>query len=330
MRSSDRGRVGVVGLGHIGGSLVGRLALRGWAVAGYDEDPSAVRVLAERYGIEDAGSLPRLAATCSVIVLACPTPVVPALVAEVRARGFSGTLAEVASVKGRVLEVHGVERLVSLHPMAGRESGGASSADPSIFEGARWAIVVRGDESRDALLEAIQLVTEGVGNEVLGVDAQVHDRVMAVVTALPHVTAILLARALERLPEAAVAAALAAGSLRDGMRVARTPPERLVELLWPNAAELGVELDRLLADGSALRAHLDSYDDLMAFVEPAARGAWRVVERPRPRRRVQLEFDRLPAALVSWGREGWCIDEVVEDVAGWTAVLTPVTSTRQC
>jgi prephenate dehydrogenase len=204
MPSTEPRRVGILGLGHIGGALAGRLAERGWPVVGYDPDPQAASEIANRFGVEAAPALEVLARSCELLVIACPTPVVPAVLAEVARLGYRGTLAEVASVKGEILtakERLGAERLVSLHPMAGRELGGAASADPAIFDGARWAIVLSGREPEDAVEEAVALVSQGVGNELLGLEAHAHDKVMALVTALPHVTAILLARALERAPE---------------------------------------------------------------------------------------------------------------------------------
>jgi prephenate dehydrogenase len=324
MRSAECARIGIVGLGHIGGSLAGRLVARGRSVLGYDPDPRALRAIAARFGVETCSSLEELARRAELLVVACPTPMVPSVLSEVSGVGFEGTVLETASVKGEILAARqrlASLRLVSVHAMAGRELGGAASADPAIFDGARWAIVLTGEEPEEAVVQAARLVTDGVGDELLGLDAAAHDQIMALVTALPHATAILLARALERLPYAQVAAVLAAGSLRDGVRVARTPADRLVELLLPNARDLARQLEELLADGAALLDMLNSREGLLAFVAPATNGAERVIMRGADGRRVVVVEGGLGRLLVAVGREGWCLRELVREGADLVAVL---------
>jgi len=327
MHSTEVGRIGIVGLGHIGASLAGRLVARDQSVSGLDRDPDALEVAAARFGVRRCSGLRALAAASDLVVVACPTPQVPTVLEELAGVGFEGTVVEVASVKSAIFAARerlGFERLISLHPMAGRELGGAASADPGIFDGARWAIVLAGDEPEEAIEEAVRLVTEQVGNELLGLEATTHDRIMAVITGLPHVGAILLARALERLPEAVVAAELAAGSLRDGVRVARTPPERLVELLVPNADDLASQVAELLADGAALGSILDSREELLRFVAPATAGAARVVRRAPTTRHVVIDEGTLAGALVELGRQGLCLQALAH--VGARLTLTVVGS----
>ena len=118
-------KVGVVGLGLIGGSL-----LRALGGVGYDADPG-VRSEAAADGFDVVDSLDRLAG-CELILVAVPPNVTYGVVDQVLAAVPDAMVADTASVKGEVPER---ERFVSAHPMAGAETSG-------------WARLVGGDAAR--------------------------------------------------------------------------------------------------------------------------------------------------------------------------------------
>ena len=105
-------KVGVVGLGLIGGSL-----LRALGGVGYDADPD-VRSEAAADGFDVVDSLDRLAG-CELILVAVPPGVTYGVVDQVLAAVPDAMVADTASVKGEVPER---ERFVSAHPMAGAET----------------------------------------------------------------------------------------------------------------------------------------------------------------------------------------------------------------
>ncbi len=65
-------RLGLVGLGNIGGNLCCNLAEAGYGVTVYDVDPGAVSRLAEATGVEPVGSLDALARVTEVVLLSLP------------------------------------------------------------------------------------------------------------------------------------------------------------------------------------------------------------------------------------------------------------------
>ena len=256
------GCVGVLGLGHMGASLAGALATR-VPVLGFDSDARAIAYVTGTFGVRGAQSLQELVTQCSVIMIASPTPEVPALRAELDALaelvGTRPVVCDIASVKvdlGLGSQRDLALRFVSLHPMAGREGNGAMSADPAIFARANWVVVLTGCEEPEALLMAISIPL-ALGNGVVPMWLAQHDEAIALVSTLPHVSAAALARAVGTSEDRDLLSLLAAGSIRDGVRVARTDPHRIVEMVYPNRSALRPAIDALIDELLACRDHLD-------------------------------------------------------------------------
>jgi prephenate dehydrogenase len=311
--------VAVVGLGLIGGSLVRALAAAGHAVTGYDADP-ATRELARAAGYRVAGSV-REAAGAPVVVLAVPLPALPAVLDELA--GCDGLVTDVTSVKGPVRDLaakHAVRRFVGGHPMAGKETSGFAAADPALFAGCAWVLCLEPDDTDlDDWLTLATLAT-GLGARVVPVTAAEHDRAVAQVSHVPHLFAAALAGQLRDNP---LAAALAAGSFRDGTRVAATRAELIAAMCGGNAAAVGAELDRLLGELREMRTLLDAADPvgaLVAELRPAAelRRRWPPAAGPAGTRPAEVQD------LLALGRGGGWVTAVAENRAS-VATMRPET-----
>src|SRR5919198_6353572 len=68
-----KGKVGVVGLGIMGGAFAHNLVAAGWRVRGYDIDPARRRALA-RASVEIARDVEALAAEVPTIITSLPKP----------------------------------------------------------------------------------------------------------------------------------------------------------------------------------------------------------------------------------------------------------------
>ena len=262
--------VGIVGLGLIGGSLARRLASRGVRTIAWNhrDRPYAQ---AERDGIRCVASLRALAQERpDAIVLCNPLVAMPsvlhALADAIDPR--STTLTDVGSVKGMVRDQVDEAGLggcyVGAHPMAGNERSGWNAADPSLFDDALWALTVRDDTAYERFLTVARLVLDGVGNRMIVIDDDTHDRAAALISHMPHAVATALINELTDDPDRNIAAALAAGSWRDMTRVALTDPDRTRAMIDEDAANVETLLrsmaDRLTAVADILR---DGDEDAM-------------------------------------------------------------------
>ncbi len=235
-------RVAVLGLGLIGGSLAAALP-DGFEVVGFDVDP-VTRTAARRDGVTVVDSAATAVADARVIVVAVPVDAIEATFATVAGSARPDAIVtDTASVKGPVVAAARSAglRFVGGHPMAGRETSGYASATESLFAGARWALCVEADTRVDDVL-AIAGVVHAVGAGVVPVSADAHDRAVAVVSHLPHVTAAALAaRAIDD-DDGDLLLGLAGGSFRDATRVARAPAAFWSTVLRANAPTMAVLL----------------------------------------------------------------------------------------
>jgi 3-hydroxyisobutyrate dehydrogenase-like beta-hydroxyacid dehydrogenase len=138
-------RVGVVGLGNIGGSIAANLVADGHQVAVFDQDPARVRALA---GAQAAASPEVVARAAEVTFLSLPTPAVVNAVAERWLRGAvpGSVLVDLstnapAAVRelGRALEKQGCQLLEA--PLTGGAPGAKArmlvflvGGEPEVFE----------------------------------------------------------------------------------------------------------------------------------------------------------------------------------------------------
>ena len=244
-----QGPVLIIGAGLIGGSI--GLALRRAGVDVYlrDASPTAM-ALGESLG---AGRVWQEGLPAPSLVLVATPPDVTAEVVLGALREFpTAFVFDVSSVKNAV--VHEVvaedgamaSRYCSVHPMAGKEVNGVGAATADLFAGRPWVVVAHETTRPDAVLAARTLGTD-LGAFMLTLDADEHDRAVALVSHVPQLVSSLMAGLLVTAPPAALE--LAGGGLRDGTRVAASDPRLWNAILAGNETavrEILVELQRNL------------------------------------------------------------------------------------
>lgn len=305
------GRVAVLGLGLVGGSLARLLQARGVPVVGQDLDGGAVAG-ARAAGLTATGDVAEAVDGADLVVLAVPLRAMRATAQEVaRYLGAEATLTDVGSVKGPVrhaAEAAGLgDRYVGAHPMAGTEHSGFAASSAQLLDRAPWAVTVRGATSgsggadtnprTEARLERLlRLVTGPLAGTVAVLTDDVHDEAAALVSHVPHVLATQLLNAVAGAPVRDAALGLAAGSFRDGTRVAHTDPSRTEAMVTENAAWVAPVLRKTIRDLEALVAALETNAPVHGFFHAAddVRG------QARPGERLARAADPSVALVPGW------------------------------
>jgi prephenate dehydrogenase len=96
-----------------------------------------------------------------------------------------------------------------------------------------------------------------------------HDEAQALISGLPHVLAVQLLNQVASSSSGQVALQLAAGSFRDGTRVAFTDPERTLALISQNAGAVAPLLKQAASDLFNLAQALEQGQDASAFFHQA-------------------------------------------------------------
>ena len=204
-RASDSSlRLGIVGLGLIGGSLALALRRAGVtdAVVAWDPDPGALETGLSGGVIDHpAEDLPTLLDEVDIAVLAAPTracePLLRTLLAQPRR---ARCVTDVASVKGPLCAVasslgaEALARYVPGHPIAGAERSGVAHANADLFRGYR--VILTPDAATDTgCVDEVRRLWEAAGASVSLMDPAEHDAILAATSHLPHVLAFALVAA---------------------------------------------------------------------------------------------------------------------------------------
>ena len=276
----------VLGLGLIGGSVMRAAKAAGREGFGYNRSIDGVQ--AARFDGFDATAnltevLERAATAKALIVLAVPMPALPTILDHVGATAPDCPLTDVTSVKVAVLQAvkdHNLlDRFVGGHPMTGTAHSGWTAGDVELFVGAPWVISVDDHVDPEVWAEVMELALD-CGSVVVPARSDEHDAAAAAISHLPH----LLAEALSvTAADDPLAFSLAAGSFRDGTRVAATAPDLVRAMCEANAGPLGSALDRAIDLLSRAREDLAAQGSVAELVESghAARTRYDGFERPQ-------------------------------------------------
>lgn len=246
--ASARPRANVVGLGLIGGSVALGLREAGWHVSGDDRDPDRVAE-ALRRGIVESGDVDPDA---SLTFVAVPVHAGPDAVTDALKR-TTGFVTDVGSVKGPIARQVDDPRFVGGHPMAGSEAQGLDGADGAMFTGAVWVLTPTDHTSSAAITAVARAVTQ-LGADMVAMAPERHDRMVAVVSHVPHLTAAsLMGLAAERAEEHAALLRLAAGGFRDMTRIASGQPDIWLDICEQNKPAIIDTLDHLIERLAAVR-----------------------------------------------------------------------------
>ncbi|MGW2833675.1 prephenate dehydrogenase [Streptomyces sp. NPDC001286] len=253
----------VIGTGLIGTSAALALSQRGVVVHLADHDPEQARTAAALgAGTDEAPDGP-----VDLAIVAAPPAHVATVLADAMRRGVARGYIDVASVKGgprRELEALGLDlaSYIGTHPMSGREKSGPLAATGDLFEGRPWVLTPTRDTDTEVLNLALELVSHCRAVPVV-MDADAHDRAVALVSHMPHLVSSMVAARLQNAEEAAVR--LCGQGIRDVTRIAASEPGMWIDILSANPgpvadllSDVATDLDETVR---ALRALQSSDED---------------------------------------------------------------------
>ena len=251
-------------------------------------------------------ALDRAAESQALIVLAVPVPALPMLLGHIRESAAADCpLTDVVSVKGAVLdEVKAaglLPRFVGGHPMAGTARSGWAAGHGRLFVRAPWVISV--DEHVDAEVWSMVMgLALDCGAVVVPAKSDEHDAAAARISQLPHLLAEALAVTAGEVP---LAFALAAGSFRDGTRVAATAPDLVRAMCEANSQQLLPALERTIELLTNARDALGDYGSAADLVEAGHAARMRYDSFSRPQIvTIAVGADNWREELAAAGRAG--------------------------
>ena len=298
----------MLGLGLIGGSVLRAAVSAGRQTLGYNRSAQgcqAARSDGFTATTDLAEALAWAAERDALIVLAVPMPAVAGLLPRIKQLAPDCRLTDVISVKGavlgQVLSAGLLDRYVGGHPMAGTAHSGWSSGEAGLFTGAPWVVSVD-DHVDPAIWSQVMHLALDCGAVVVPAKSDEHDAAVAAISHLPHMFAEVISATAAEVP---LAFALAAGSFRDGTRVAGTAPDLVRAMCESNAGKLIPTLDRALDLLQRTRNSLADNGSVTELVNAghAARVRFESLSRPEILT-VALGEDNWREELAAAGRAG--------------------------
>jgi prephenate dehydrogenase len=259
------GRIAIVGLGLLGGSVAMAARERGAArtVVGTGRRREALDDAVRRGVVDAAASVERAVDGAELVVLATPVTAMAEQLRRAAPHLRPGTLVtDVGSVKGVLAETlpgllpPGV-RYVGSHPMAGSHLRGVEHARPDLFDGAPCVVAATADSDREAVARISDFFTR-LGARVVHRDPIQHDAEVAWVSHVPHVLAFAFAQSLEAAPE--TAGSLGGSGFRDFTRIAQSDAELWSDILVANAKSIAGPLREVARVLSRFASDLEAGD----------------------------------------------------------------------
>lgn len=189
--------IGIIGMGLMGGSIC----------KGIKTKDSSIKISALRHEPEDDSlakeggwvdhvysTIGDLIQNSELIILASPISTIIQWAEEIKLNSVhleKLIVIDIASVKGKIVETF--EKLsckhieyISTHPMAGKEKGGFTNSQATLFVNRPW-IVVPHKENSSSGIESIKELILFLGSNPICLEPNVHDQQAALVSHLPSI-----------------------------------------------------------------------------------------------------------------------------------------------
>lgn len=283
----------VVGLGLMGGGIAIAMRDRCDTITGMDLDPKTRQYALDNHIVDKAtDDLKEAVNEADTVILAAPVRVImDILKLRIGAYLRSNTLLiDIGSTKFDICEAMG--RLpvgvgaIGGHPMAGKENNGIEAADPTMYQG-RPFVLCPTRRTTPATRDRALLFVEALGAEVIEMEAERHDRIVAGISHLPYILSASMVATIAK--EAQVDEAfwqLAAGGFRDMSRLSASDIKMMGDILSTNTRVVATLLAMFRVQLAQLETMLISgeHEKLIETLMPARQARLDWVEKYEQKR----------------------------------------------
>ena len=261
-------KVGIIGLGLIGGSIAIDLKRKGYAhqVLGVEAD-SVNASAALKIGLVDRiVQVEECVAESDIIILAVPVGAAARLLPQVLDMvDDTKTVTDVCSTKELLVKTvkdHPMRRrYVASHPMAGTEYSGPWAAMPGLFDG-HACIICDAQESSAKAVRKVEAFYDALNMRAIYMNSSNHDVHTAYVSHISHVTSFALAlTVLDKEKDEKHIFDLASGGFSSTVRLAKSNPDMWVPILTQNRENVLHVMDTYIEKMNAFRQAIAESDE---------------------------------------------------------------------
>ncbi|CAN7437558.1 prephenate/arogenate dehydrogenase family protein [Rhizobium rhizogenes] len=263
MSSVQFDRIALIGIGLIGSSIaydIKRLGLAKDVVISTRSAETLKRAEELKLGDRYTSSSAEAVKDADLVIVSVPVGASESVAKEIAAHLKPGAIVtDVGSTKASVIaqmQPHMPDNVhfIPGHPLAGTEKSGPDAGFAGLFEG-RWCIFTPIPGTDEAALKKLRHFWETLGSRVDEMDPEHHDKVLAIVSHLPHLIAYNIvgtADDLETVTESEVIKYSASG-FRDFTRLAASDPTMWRDVCLHNRDAILEMLSRFSEDLASLQ-----------------------------------------------------------------------------
>jgi len=212
-------KIGVLGLGLIGGSIYKNLIYLGYDVIGVSKSQSGVE--------ENIYTDRNILSSCDVIFVCTPMNQILDDLKDLENYVSKETIVtDVASLKGFVSQHKYNYNFIPSHPMAGTEFSGFEHAFSGLFKGAKWVITAKEVPAK------LEKIIKDMGAEIIIADPIEHDKAVALISHMPLVVSQALYLTVK---DNELAKVLAASGFRDMTRLSLSSETMACDMVKMNS-----------------------------------------------------------------------------------------------
>lgn len=276
-------KVGVIGLGLIGGSMAIDLKRKGFAqeVLGVEAEPLNAAA-AQKIGLADrVVPLQECVEESDLIILAVPVGAAVKMLPEIldifASQNAEKIVIDVCSTKehlSRAVKYHKARKqYVATHPMAGTEYSGPWAAMPGLFDG-HACIICDAEESSPKAVQTVERLYDTLNMRTIYMNSSNHDVHTAYVSHISHVTSFALAlTVLDKEKDEKHIFDLASGGFSSTVRLAKSSPDMWIPILTQNRDNVLQVMDTYIDKMNAFRKAIAEGDEeaVRTLIEDANR-----------------------------------------------------------
>ena len=240
-------KIGIIGLGLIGGSL--GLCLKSTkiisAVYGCDISRENEKEALRLGLVHEILSLEQMKQSCDAIFLAIPVEAIIETLQKLSDCRSETTIIDLGSTKFKILQSCPPQirrNFIAAHPMAGTENSGPQAAFKELLNGA--VVVICDDHGADEVhIKRVVEIFSFAGMKIVFMDAKSHDHHVALISHLPHAISYSLVNSVLKEENRRNIINLAGGSFSGMSRIAKSSPQMWVDIFKQNRTNLLCAID---------------------------------------------------------------------------------------
>jgi len=259
-------KITVIGLGLIGGSIAKDLKSQlNVKVYGVDASESHQKLAMDHGLVHEIVSLPEGLKVADIVILAIPVDKIEGLLPNILDQiDKKSTVIDVGSTKSDICNAISLHprrsRFVAAHPLAGTEFSGPTAALKGLFQNKKNIITEPEKSAADALESALK-VFESLGMVTSFMTAEEHDKHLAYVSHLSHVSSFMLGlTVLDIEKDEKQIFDLAGTGFESTVRLAKSNPKTWSAIFGKNKKYLLEALDSYIVHLENFRHHIREND----------------------------------------------------------------------